>query len=150
MVMVMMMMMMTMTTMTVTTSINIITNTLFHYVCQHHWISLVLCCHGSSCDTSRDSREALQQAECQVDSQGNNLGAHTWMVNHGQSLVSCRNLSSQLKHIASVDGCRFQAELLIPCGNKLGECPVWDDTRALKQSCGEAKPLVLHLFSSNE
>jgi len=42
MVMVMMMMMMTMTTMTVTTSINIITNTLFHYVCQHHWISLVV------------------------------------------------------------------------------------------------------------
>ena len=116
---------------------------------QHHWISLVLCCHGSSCDTSRDSREALQQAECQVDSQGNKLGAHTWMVNHGQSLVSCRNLSSQLKHIASVDGCRFQAELLIPCGNKLGECPVWDDTRALKQSCGEAKRLNLLFCTSS-
>ena len=26
---------------------------------------------------------------------------------------------------------RFQAELLIPCGNKLGECPVWDDARVL-------------------
>eukprot|EP00434_Breviolum_minutum_P022341 symbB.v1.2.019718.t1/scaffold1625.1/size152758/1 len=23
----------------------------------------------------------------------------------------------------------FQAELLIPCGNKLGECPLWDDAR---------------------
>ena len=26
---------------------------------------------------------------------------------------------------------RFLAELQVPCGNKLGECPLWDDGRGL-------------------
>eukprot|EP00435_Cladocopium_sp_Y103_P018192 s1290_g4.t1 len=43
--------------------------------------------------------------------QEKHLGAHIWDYLDGQS--------------------RFQAQLLIPCGNKLGECPLWDDTRCV-------------------
>ena len=39
----------------------------------------------------------------------------------------------------------FQAELCVPCGNRLGECPLWDDLCAPEE---EAELVCVSLCSS--
>ena len=39
----------------------------------------------------------------------------------------------------------FQAELCVPCGNRLGECPLWDDLCAREK---EAELVCVFLLAS--